>query len=374
MITLLHITKILLIKELKEVVRDRRSLVSAILLSLLMPVFMLAGYYFAAQEAQKAKSAEIIIHGQDHAPDLVAFLSARGFNAGSEAQLTLSIPIDYPQKLASGYRAELILSGDMSGHGAVASRLLSLIQLYASQLASNRLLAQGLSPVLMNPIAVHQQDSGEAPSLTRFLAPLFVFMLLMTPIYSVMPACIDCIAGERERHGLYPLLLQPISPWTIPLAKWLMLLIVGSCGLLLAISSGFVAYANIELNGLSLGFNLTARSALIFVLVSLPTIGLLAAMMMGIASYAKTFKEGQTYVGLATIFPVFVAGLGSLADKEWQPFLPLWAEATLLGNVLAGTQTMVLPWLLVATGYGFLIAFFLWWMSRSMQRQALSAV
>jgi len=373
-ITLLRITKILLVKELKEVVRDRRSLLSAILLSLLMPVFMLAGYYFAAQEAQKAQSTQIIISGKEHAPDLVAFLSANGVNTATEAELTLSIPADYGQKLATGYRVELVLSGDMSGHGAVASRLLSLVQVYASQLAANRLLARGVSPVLMSPIAVHQQDSGEAPSLTRFLAPLFVFMLLMTPIYSVMPACIDCIAGERERHGLYPLLLQPISPWTIPLAKWLMLLTVGSSGLLLAIFSGFIAYANIELNGLTLGFNLNPLSALIFVLVSIPTIGLLAAMMMGIASYAKTFKEGQTYVGLGTIFPVFIAGLGAMADKEWQPFLPLWAEATLLGNVLAGTQTQVLPWLVVATGYGLLIAFFLWWMSRSMQRQALSSL
>ena len=124
---------------------------------------------------------------------------------------------------------------------------------------------------------------------------------------------------------------------------------------------------------MTLGLNLTPTSAFLSFLVSLPTIALLSAIMMGVATFAKTFKEGQTYVGLATIFPVFIAGLGSIADEKYQAFLPLWAEATLLGNVLSGTETHWLPWLLVVGYYGIIVSMFLLWMSRSIQRQALES-
>ncbi len=371
--TLIKTIKVILFKELLEVVRDRRSLTSAILLSVLMPVFMLAGYYFAAQEEKKAQTAEIRISGAQNAPSLISFLASKGLTQGDESELELIIPEDYRNKLSSGYRATVTIRGDMSSNNTVTARLFGNIQLFASQIAGSRLVARGVSPVVMNPINVNKQDTGEASSIARFVAPLFVFMLLMTPIYSVMPACIDCTAGERERHGLYPLLLQPIAPISIPIGKWLMLITVGMSGLLLAICSGFVAYDNIEFNGMTLGLNLTVVSAALFLLVALPTIALLSAMMMGVATFAKTFKEGQTYVGLATIFPVFIAGVGSIADDKYQAFLPLWAEATLLGNVLSGTETHWLPWLFTVFCYGLLISAFLFWMSRSIQRQALES-
>lgn len=371
--TLTKTVKIIARKELLEVIRDRRSLTSAILLSVLMPVLMLAGYYFAAQEQKKAQTAEIQISGAEYAPALVTYLASKGITHGENAELQLLIPDDYRKKLAKGYKVTLLVKGDMSSNNTVTARLLVNIQRYGSQIAGSRLIARGVSPIIMNPIGVDKHDTGEASSIARFVAPLFVFMLMMTPIYSVMPACIDCTAGERERHGLYPLLLQPIAPITIPIGKWLMLITVGMTGLFLAICSGFIAYANIEFNGMTLGLNLTPTSAFLFLLVSLPTIALLSAIMMGVATFAKTFKEGQTYVGLATIFPVFIAGLGSIADEKYQAFLPLWAEATLLGNVLSGTETHWLPWLLVVGYYGIIVSMFLLWMSRSIQRQALES-
>lgn len=371
--TLVKTVKIIVRKELLEVVRDRRSLTSAVLLSVLMPVFMLAGYYFAAQEQEKAQTARIQISGAEYAPSLVTYLASKGITHGENTELQLLIPSDYREKLAKGYRATVIIKGDMSSNNTVTARLLVNIQMFGSQIAGSRLIARGVSPVIMNPIEVDKHDTGEASSIARFVAPFFVFMLMMTPIYSVMPACIDCTAGERERHGLYPLLLQPIAPITIPIGKWLMLISVGMTGLFLAICSGFIAYANIEFNGMTLGLNLTPTSAFLFLVVSLPTIALLSAIMMGVATFAKTFKEGQTYVGLATIFPVFVAGLGSITDEKYQAFLPLWAEATLLGNVLSGTETHWLPWLVVVGYYGLIVSVFLLWMSRSIQRQALES-
>lgn len=365
--------KIIYFKELKEVIRDRRSLTSAIMLSLLMPVFMLAGFYFASQEAQKAQTAEIEIMGANNAPSLISFLTSKGFHHKKGAELELLIPDNYREHIATGYRVEITIKGDMSKNTTVNKRLSALIQAYGSQLASSRLLARGISPLIMSPLIVNKHDTGEASSIARFMAPLFVFILLMTPIYSVMPACIDCIAGERERHGLYPMLLQPINPIAIPIGKWLMLLTVGTVGLTLAIISGFIAYSNIELDGLTLGLNLSFFSGILFVLVSIPTIGLLAAIMMGMASYAKTFKEGQTYVGLGTIFPVFVAGIGSFASDSVKPFLPLWSEATVLGDNLAATNIQWLPWILIVIVYSGLISAFLYWMSRSMQHQALES-
>ena len=71
-------------KELRDISRDRRTLVLALLLGpLLYPVLMLGMGKLAENRAktQLDKVLEVPVVGAQHAPNLVAFLATRGIQA-----------------------------------------------------------------------------------------------------------------------------------------------------------------------------------------------------------------------------------------------------------------------------------------------------
>ena len=365
--------KLIFLKELKEMLRDHRSLLTVIGLSILMPLSSMVGMFYISAKAESSENAAITVIGAEHAPDMVRWLETKQLKNKPDSAVELIIPENYQQSLETGYIARLTIRANVSSEVDVLRKLRESLEVYSGQIAQNRLMARGVSPIIMRPMIVDIQDTGSAPALIRFIAPLIVFLLLMTPGYALMPASIDCTAGERERHGLFPLLLQPIPPIAIPIGKWLMLSFVGLCGLSLAITSGFIGLSFVKFDGMSIGLNMSPLTGLTFLIVAAPIVMTLAAFMMAMASFAKTFKEGQTYVGICALIPIAFSGGGFLLDEKYQPYMPFWAENTVLSGIMSGQAFQWLPILLLYGVYGITTYGLLYWMSRSMRRGALQS-
>lgn len=369
------IIQLLFFKEITETRRDKRSLATVIILSMVMPLSMVAGIYFTSIMRDKAAAIEYQVVGSEHDPALVSFLNEQGFKTSAEENgdgIQLIIPDDYRQKLATGYLPTLTIRADFSSSPEAVQKLGRSLEEYSRELALGRLVARGVSPLILQPFTVAMEDTGDVSVVARFLAPGLIFMFLITPIYALMPAGIDCTAGERERHGLFPLLLQPIPAISIPIAKFLMLVATGMFSFLIAASTGFIAYSNITLEGMNFGFDFSFVNLLLFLLVSMPTVMMLSALIMGFASFAKTFKEGQTYVGMAAFLPVVFIGAGFVLDEGWRGYVPFWSETLILSSLLSGDATSWAPWVLVVAVYLLLAAACLWWISRSIRKHALS--
>jgi hypothetical protein len=65
-------------------------------------------------------------------------------------------------------------------------------------------------------------------------------------------------------------------------------------------------------------------------------------------------------------------GGGFALDESWRPYIPFWSETTLASSLLSGDAITWLPWLVTATGYLAVICLSLWWISRTIRRQALA--
>lgn len=368
------IIKIFFLKEVKEAMRDKRSLRFIIGLSIAMPLFMLGGLMFQSVMNDKAATMEYNIVGGEQAPSLISFLNAQGFittEKESSEGVQLYIPDDFKEKISLGILPTLKIRANVSDSREAVRNLQDSLGDYTREIAISRLMARGISPLALKPFKIDLEDTSEVSIIALYLAPMMIFMFLMAPIYALIPAGIDCTAGERERHGLLPLLLQPVHPISITLGKFLMLVLWGLASLALATGSGFIAFSNFTIEGMNLGFDMSFVTWILFLLISLPTVMLLAAMIMGFASFAKTFKEGQTYVNLTGMLPMLLMGLGLTLDEPLRAHFPLWSEVLVLRSLLTGDEMVLLPWLGTVAGYFVIIAASLIWMSRSIRKHAL---
>lgn len=372
---MLNAIKLVFLKEFIEARRDRRSLMVVLILSMIMPVSMLAALHFSASVRGEANTLVYGIDGAEHDPKLVSFLNARGIKTDTESsdatRVTLTIPPDYQLLMREGRVPSLFIEADFSRFPEAVETLRGALHEYGNEIVGARMIARGVSPVILTPLLVNVVDTGEISLLTRYLAPSIVFVFLLVPIYILMPTAIDSTAGERERHGTFPLLLQPLPAISITVGKFMMLVSAGLAGLAVAVVVGFVAFTHFSPPGINFGFDMSVLNGFLFLLVGFPSIMLLAAMMMAFASFAKTFKEGQSYVGMGSLVPLAFIGLGFALDDHAKAYVPFWAEQNVIAGFLSGDPVSLLPWLVTSFGYLIVIVLSLFWMSRTMLQNAL---
>jgi sodium transport system permease protein len=122
----------------------------------------------------------------------------------------------------------------------------------------------------------------------------------------------DTVAGERERHSLLPLLLNPVRRRDIVMGKFLAVSLFSLAGLI------------VNLVGFALVLH---RPRLVPALVAalLPLALLAAALQLLISTVCRATKEAQTYLSMLVFLPMGL-GLSQVffpAAHRWLAFLPL---------------------------------------------------
>ena len=85
-------------KELKDSLRDRRALLTAMLPAIFGPVMMMTLFSSIAEERKKVKDLDLPVIGQEHAPDLIAYLAMALVLKPIALLLPVVIYLHYTQK------------------------------------------------------------------------------------------------------------------------------------------------------------------------------------------------------------------------------------------------------------------------------------
>jgi sodium transport system permease protein len=169
------------LKEVKENLRDRRTLISAFLTGpLLGPVvFVMAINVTLTRELDKAeKPLPVPVIGAEYAPNLLGALRAGGVVPGAavadpaqavrkqDADVVLRIASDYGKAWRKGEPVQIELFYDSSQRDANTSveRVTHLVESYARQQGAMRLVARGLSPSMAWPLQVAKRDQATPQS------------------------------------------------------------------------------------------------------------------------------------------------------------------------------------------------------------------
>jgi sodium transport system permease protein len=348
---------IVFLKELRDALRDRRTLLAVVLSSVAMgPVMMAALSFLVTGIEQRAESREVYAVGIDKAPSLRNFLERQAFiikavPADYERQLVtrqfgepvLVVPADFEAELLRGASPTLELVSSSANTRAQSSlgRLARLLQGFGQEQAVLRLAWRGVAPSLVQVVQVQERDLADPRARAAQLTGMLPFFVLMAVLYGALNAALDTTAGERERGSLEPLLMNPASRAALVLGKWGA---VASVGMLIAVLSCFSflpAQWLLRSETLAAMFQFGLHEAGLFLALLLPLAAMLSAVLMAVAIRCRTFKEAQannTVVILVVSLVPLVTLLNQEGEKPWHLWVPALAQVTLMGRVLKGEQ------------------------------------
>ncbi|SEU37446.1 ABC transporter permease [Stigmatella erecta] len=354
-------------KELKDHLRDRRSVSSALVGTLLGPVVSAMLFTMMASWYQDSKPLEVPVVGREHAPSLMAFLQRYGAQfteppADYEAQLqagkldaVLIIPEDYGKDFSSGRTAAVQVVVDSSRNEARvnAERLKAMLQAYSGMLGGQRLFARGVSPELAAPVRVDEVDLATPERLAARALYIVPYFLVFAALMGGMNVAIDAMAGERERGSLEPLLINPVGRGDVVAGKWLTAVVFAALSTLVCLGAFLVMLRLVPLQDLGLKVHLDGTSVVSMLAALLPLALFAAAGQVLVSTFARSFKEAQTYLQLLLMLPLvpsLLLGLSPIKSQAWMFAIPVFGQQLLMGEVMRGEAVGGLPYVLGALG------------------------
>jgi len=338
-------------KELTDMMRDRRMLVAAFSFALLGPVFMGVIFMLSRDSDAEEQQARLVMSHMEQAPGLVAFLEKQ------EITVTPFEGADVPASLPEGADALLILPDNYSellGNGRMVMAQLYVdegskngiqkgrevrgaVDGYSGYIAGIRLTARGMPPAIVSPIVTSSYDVAEEGFITQTMSGMFVMLIIMAPFIGGLSVAVDTLAGERERHSMQPLLAQPISPLGVILGKLAMVSTFSIVGTLLALATFMIAVSLAPAGELPIALHMNVSTVPLIILQLIPFAILIAATQLFISIQVKSFKEGQSYISMFMMLPMFMAYVkifGASKLPEGAFFLPILSEMVSLSSLI----------------------------------------
>jgi sodium transport system permease protein len=344
-------------KEVVDNFRDRRTLISALLMGPLFGPILFAFIINLSLKQSLSNADEALdlpVIGAENAPNLVNYLKSRNINivdapASRDAavaavstgkhDVVVIIAAEFGDDLAEATPATVEVVADQSNTAAEreARRAIRALSAYNSELAGVRLSARGINPSLMRPLNIDVVDvstpSGRSAMLLGMLSYFFIFALLT----GGMNLAIDATAGERERGSLEPLLCLPVQRDQLIFGKILAACLFMALSLSLSLVSFYFTLKFVPLEELGMTPNFGPMVVVLAWLLLVPFALVGASLMTLVASFTKSYKEAQTWVSvvlLAPTMPILVVSILMIRPDTSLMFVPSLSQHLLLVGLI----------------------------------------
>jgi ABC-2 type transport system permease protein/sodium transport system permease protein len=375
----------LVLKELREILRDRRTMITLVMMPLLIyPLLAIAFQRFlltsisveehveymvgveselagemlskqlraGGEELRRRSTMAAAPAGSPDSPDsdevpLVTIVALPPeqigpYVAGSALHLAVlqqREPGDDPENgLHAPMTWQLVYRAGSPTSEAALHFVESRLQAYNEQVLNEQLERLGVAAAL--PAPTQRRPIAFAGAPTFSLAALIpLILVLMTVTGAVYPA-IDLTAGERERGTLETLIAAPVPRLGLLMAKYVAVLTVA------------LLTALVNLAGMTITAHSTGLAASLFgggmslgvVVKVLLLLGLFAAffsaILLALTSYARSFKEAQAYIiplMLLCLVPGVLCLMPGLEFSGWMAVTPLVNIVMLARDLLEGS-------------------------------------
>ncbi len=346
-------------KELTDSLRDRKTLISAVILpAVAIPLLLLGVTRLQKSLSEKEKGRELKVAIFNMPPAIeaafadskirlikTATLAAARDSVGKEVydaaldfdpQFLSSIDSLRPGKLQFYYK---------STSESTERRISERLDRYKASVMSSRFARLGLSQDLLSPVAVSKVDMASAKEQIGVLLGGFIpYFFILFCFFGCLYPAIDLTTGEKEKGTLETLLTAPASRLQILAGKMITVAIIGVCAALITIGGMFAA---IRLSGdippeilKTVNDILSARFIIMLFAMLLPLSLFFAGVLTAIAIRASSFKEAQSYVTPMTfvvIIPAMIALMPGV-KLSWQTsWIPILNIALATKEIIAGT-------------------------------------
>ncbi len=350
---------IVLKKELTDTLRDKRTLISAIIL----PAIVIPLLIFGVTKLQKSlmdkageKAVRIALVGvpaayqntfNDSKFKLQKNLNvATGKNAIQKDSLDAIVEFqpDFLQKvdsMKSGVVHLYYKSTNLLLYKRMAEKLDSL----KAELLRGRIKQLNISEEALMPLVISKEDiASPKEQIGKLVGGFLPYIFILFCFMGCMYPAIDLITGEKEKGTMETLLTVPASRFKILVGKIIAISLVGLCAATMTILGMVTAlkllpnipkeFLNVLNDMLSLKF--VGMLYCMLIPLSIFFAGMLSAMVIR----AKSFKEAQSMVTPMTfviIIPALIATIPGI-ELNWQTsVIPVLNIALATKEIIAGT-------------------------------------
>ena len=353
--------RLIYFKEISGAIRDRRTLISMIIIPLIFyPLLFLGIGYFTMMGQEKSESlpSVVTVRGEEYAPELMETLKKnekidlvyfkenqeKALEAG-EIYLLLDIPEHFNLNTSQESTKNIVVRYDSTvQYSQVARRrVTNLIENYRQQIIERRLEQLGLNANYVQPISTQWSDiSSEERKTGSILGMILPYIIVILIFIGAMHSAVDITAGEKERGTLATLLVSQLSRFEIVMGKYFTVITISATSMILGLiglSIAFLtpAYLLGELSLIKINFSFSIF--FLFFLVLAPLVGLASAILLLIGIFARNNKEASTYVTPIYMGAIFL-GMISLSQgmqlAEPMFFIPILNNSFTFKELLMG--------------------------------------
>ena len=355
-------------KELMDSIRDRRTLISTIVIPVfMMPVFFFGFIKVATVVVMKAKEEipRVMILGGEDSPSVRAGLEKTGkfkvetatadwktLVSEKKVRAVVQVPLGFERQLALGAAPAIVIynyKGELKSGFATDQ-----LDLYFSKLRDGttlRLLAdKGLPASIARPFEVNQTNVAPPEKVGgNAIGGVIPYVIILLCFTGAMNPAMDLTAGEKERGTMETLLCSPAARAEIVFGKFLMVLtgslaavafsLVSLVFSVMALGGPAASGAGHAASAPALDVSVDPNGIVGVMAMVVPVSVLFSAALFTIALFAKSFKEAQSY--LAPIIFVIIAPLvfGMLPGIELNyrlAFVPILNLSLICKEMLSG--------------------------------------
>ena len=358
--------KITIFKELRGIIRDKKSLRKLILYPLLIPIIILLfGYLFDSMTKTQYKvgtNYELTAEEQVIVKELEN-LEMKTYSSKEELEKA------YENNEIEGYIIKednnyVIYADPSENSGEMISSLSSTyLETYNTYLGNKYLSENGIDPekvysnitIDYESLTIEEQDS-----LTSLLFTLVITYLVMIVMMVCVVVVTDATSGEKERGTLETILTFPIKSSELVFGKYLATsilgFIVGTASYLLSIPTFIIGKKLFE-SYEEVVFVTNISSILLVILVTLLTSLLGAGICMALAGRARTYKEAQSSLQFVTILPMIAYFMKIVeADTSVINVIPIANCGALLNDIVVNNVDLKSLGIVILTTVVYIVA------------------
>jgi sodium transport system permease protein len=240
----LHNVVTVFLKELRDSLRDRRTLISMIVVpTLMIPGLMLiAGVisYKVVRKAQ-AEAPSVMLLGGEDSPSVRAALAAnpkikilpttadwKQRITDKQLRAAVEIPPGFDATLARGETAVVKIFNYESElrSGFAVGELRNFFNDYRDKTVTARLVEHGLPAALVKPFEVKTENVAPPERVGgNIIGGMIPYLFILLCFTGAMYPAMDLTAGEKERGTLETILCSPVARTDLVLGKFLVVLL-----------------------------------------------------------------------------------------------------------------------------------------------------
>ena len=367
----MKILAIIFKKELKDMLRDRRTLFFMIVMPFLVIFLIFNLSMRLGQDMEKRaqeKELKVAVFASAPLPSFIQLLQTmervKIDTAVPQSEITQAVN-DGRVDFAIAFPGDFLESVDPEGTNDVQvyykassseneqalDRVRKVLEAYKKQMLDRRLQKKNLAAAFVEPLKVVERDvSSVREKIGQRLGGMFPYFFVLFCFLGAMYPAIDLAAGEKERGTMETLLVSPATRIQIVIGKFL---VVTASGIFTALASVVWLYLVFRqsktvppevLSGILKVIEW--KSLLLLFSMIIPLCAFFAAILLSASVFAKSFKEAQSIItplNFMVLVPILIGIFPGIKLNVVTALIPILNISLATKEIIAGT---ISPWVM----------------------------